>query len=87
MGRGRDVTESITEVTLLGGECHRVNGDPKTIERLILDAARGSIMQFAWLTDARTAEPVGVNPEHVMTLRGLGPSGQSATSSGAEPRR
>jgi hypothetical protein len=61
----------MTEITLLGGERHRVDGDVKEVERLILDAARGSIMQFAWLTDAQTAEPVGVNPEYVMTLRSL----------------
>lgn len=59
------------EITLLGGERHRVDGDVRQVEQLILDAARGSIMQFAWLTDAETAEPVGVNPEYVMTLRTL----------------
>lgn len=63
---------SITEITLLGGERHGVDGDVKEIERLILDAARGSILQFAWLTDARTAEPLGVNPEYVMTIRATG---------------
>ena len=50
---------------------HRVDGDVKEVERLILDAARGAIMQFAWLTDAQTAEPLGVNPGHVVTLRAL----------------
>ena len=58
----------MTEITLLGGDRHRVDGDVKQVERMILDAARGSIMQFAWLTDAQTAEPVGINPEYVMTL-------------------
>jgi hypothetical protein len=62
---------STTEVTLLGGERHCVEGDVKDVERLILDAARGSILQLAWLTDAQTAEPVGVNPTYVMTLRAL----------------
>jgi hypothetical protein len=62
---------SITEITLVGGDRHRVDGDVKQIELLILDAARGSIMQFAWMTDAQTAEPVGVNPEYVMMLRAL----------------
>jgi hypothetical protein len=64
---------SRTEITLLGGERHSVDGDVKEVERLILDAARGSILEFAWLTDAQTAEPIGVNPEYVMTLRALGP--------------
>ena len=62
---------SLTEITLLGGVRHRVDGDVKQIEQLILDAARGSIMQFAWLTDTETSERVGVNPEYVMTLRAL----------------
>lgn len=66
----------MTEITLLGGERHRVDADVKEVERLILDAARGSIMQFAWLTDAQTAETVGVNPEYVMTLRSLRSTGQ-----------
>lgn len=74
------MTGSITEITLLGGERHRIDGDVKAVERLILDAARGSIMQLAWLTDAATAEPLGVNPNHVMTLRAVKPAGHAAAS-------
>jgi hypothetical protein len=69
---------AVTEVTLVGGERHRVEGGVKEVERLILDAARGSIMQFAWLTDTQTAELLGVNPEYVMALRSLRPGGQPA---------
>ena len=68
----------LTEITLLGGEAHRVEGEAKDVEQAILSAARGSIMQFAWFTDAQTAEPVGVNPEHVMMLRAVGATGQAA---------
>jgi hypothetical protein len=68
----------VTEVTLLGGERHRVDGAVKDVERLILDAARGSIMQFAWLTNTQTAEPVGVNPQYVMTIRSVRSTGQPA---------
>ena len=50
----------------------RVEGEAKHVERLILDAARGSIMQFAWLTDAVTGEPVAINPESVVSLRAVG---------------
>ena len=67
---------SMTEITLVGGERYRVDGDARAVERLILDAARGSIMQLAWLTDTQTAQPLGINPEYVMTLRALGSSGQ-----------
>ena len=62
---------SITEITILGGERHRINGDVKHVERLILDAARGSIMELAWLTDAQTGESIGVNPECVVMLRSI----------------
>ena len=62
---------SITEITVLGGQRHRVEGEAKDIERLILDAARGSIMQLAWLTDAQAGEPLAINPETVVMLRAL----------------
>jgi len=35
---------SVTEITLLIGERCRVEGEAKDVERLIIDAARGSIM-------------------------------------------
>ena len=62
---------STTEINTAGGERHRVRGDVKAVEQKILDAARGSIMEFAWFTDAETSEPVGVNPEFVVSLRAL----------------
>jgi hypothetical protein len=69
------VMTSITEIKMLGGERYRAQGDAKAVERLILDAARGSIMELAWLTDAETGEPIGVNPKYVVTLRALGQNG------------
>jgi hypothetical protein len=60
---------SNTEITLIGGERYRVGGDAKDVERLILNAARGSIMELAWLTDADTGARIGVNPEYVVMLR------------------
>jgi hypothetical protein len=76
------VMDPITEITLLGGERHRVGGDVKTIEQQILNAARGSIMQLAWVTDAETNESLGINPEHVMTLRAVRSTGQPPASPG-----
>jgi uncharacterized protein YlzI (FlbEa/FlbD family) len=76
---------SITEITLLGGERHRVDGDVKEVEQLILSAARGSIMQLAWFTDTQTGEPLGINPEHVMTVRAVPSNGHSAIAPGADP--
>lgn len=60
---------STTEITIHGGERHRVEGDVKDVERLILNAARGSIMEFAWFTEARTGESLAINPESVVMLR------------------
>jgi hypothetical protein len=58
-----------TEIVVVSGDRYRVEGDAKDVERAILDAARGSIMQLAWLVDAETREAVGVNPECVVMLR------------------
>jgi hypothetical protein len=60
-----------TEITVAGGACYKVEGDASDVERAILDAARGSIMELAWLTDADTQERVGVNPAFVVMLRAL----------------
>jgi hypothetical protein len=77
----------ITEITLHSGERHRVAGDAKLVEQLILDAARGSLLQFAWLTDAQTTEPLGINPAHVLTLRAVNSTGQPAVSPSADAPR
>lgn len=60
-----------TEITINGGATYRVEGDVKAVEQLILDAARGSLMQFAWLVEAETGERIGVNPESVVMLRSV----------------
>ncbi len=62
-----------TEITLVTGERYLVEGQARDVERTILDAARGSIMQFAWLTEAGNRDELGVNPEHVVLLRSAGP--------------
>ncbi len=64
---------STTEIVLVTGERIRVNGHPKDVERAILDAARGSIPELAWVVESETAESIAVKPEHVVMLRALGP--------------
>jgi hypothetical protein len=64
---------STTEVIVVTGDRYRVDGEVKYVERIILDAARGSIMQLAWLTEAETRDDVAVNPEHVVMLRATQP--------------
>lgn len=61
-----------TELTTAGGIRYQVEGDASDVERTILDAARGSIMELAWLIDADTGERVGVNPAYVVALRAVG---------------
>lgn len=58
-----------TEITLVTGERHCVEGDAKAVEQRILDAARGSIMQLAWFVEAETRDELAVNPQHVVALR------------------
>ena len=69
---GQELMTSRTELTLVTGARYRIVGDPKEVEQTILDAARGSIMQLAWLVEADTEEQLGVNPDHVVTLRAAG---------------
>jgi hypothetical protein len=64
---------SITELSIYGGERLRVQGDPHEVEAAILSAARGSIMEFAWMTEAESGRRVGVNPDHVLLLRAVEP--------------
>ncbi len=65
-----------TEITVSGGDRYRVEGSPKDVERLVIAAARGSIMELAWMVDADTGERIAVNPEYVVMLRGVGPQSE-----------
>lgn len=64
---------SVTEIVLAGGVSVRVPGDPREVEAAILAADRGSIMEFAWMTEAESGCRVGVNPNHVLMLRAIDP--------------
>ena len=63
---------STTEITVLTGHCYRVESNVKDVERTILDAARGSIMQLAWFVESETGQDLAVNPHHVVALRAIG---------------
>jgi hypothetical protein len=60
-----------TEITISSGDRYRVEGTPTDVEQLVIAAARGSIMELAWMTEAETGERIAVNPEHVVMLRGV----------------
>jgi hypothetical protein len=63
---------AITEITMSSGTTHLVHGTAKEVEQLILDASRGSLMQFAWLADAKFGTDLAINPSCVATLRDAG---------------
>jgi hypothetical protein len=61
-----------TEITLIGGERLQVQGEATEIEGQILSAARGSILEFAWMIEATSGHRIGINPDQVLMLRALG---------------
>lgn len=69
---------TVTEVVLVGGERIRIDGEAPVVESAILSAARGSIMELAWMIDAQTGHRVGINPAHVLMLRELDAGGAPA---------
>jgi hypothetical protein len=71
-GPPRPVT-STTQLTVVTGDRCRVERDVKEVERAILDAARGSLMQLAWVVEAETGENLAVNPDQVVMLRAVSP--------------
>jgi hypothetical protein len=60
-----------TEIILSGGARIRVDIEPRAVESAILSAARGSIMELAWMIEAESGQRVGINPDHVLMLREL----------------
>ena len=65
---------SVTEILLSGGARVRVEGDAHDVEAVVLSAARGSLMELAWMTEAESGRRVGVNPDHVLALLALDPA-------------
>ena len=61
----------ITEITVVGGDRYRVDGEANAIEAVILDAARGSLLDFAWMTESETGDRLGFKPDHIVMLRGI----------------
>jgi hypothetical protein len=68
-----------TELILVTGERLAVEGTPKQVEAAIVGAARGSIMELAWLVEAHRGESIAVNPEHVVVLRAADGSAPTRT--------
>ena len=66
--RGPGLTPS-TEIVLVSGTCCRVEGKAEDVEKQILDAARGSLLELVWLTETESGQRIALNPEHVVLLR------------------
>ena len=58
-----------TEIVVVGSAPIVVEGEAREVEAAVLSAARGSIMELVWFTEAGTGNTVGVNPDHVVALR------------------
>ena len=58
-----------TEIVLVSGTCCRVEGKAEDVEKQILDAARGSLLELVWLTETESGQRIALNPEHVVLLR------------------
>jgi hypothetical protein len=57
------------EIRLLNGDVFAVNGTVEEVEKQLSDAARSGQSRLAWFTELRTDASVGINPDHVATLR------------------
>lgn len=62
---------AVTEIILTGGDRITIDADAQVVESAILSAARGSLMELAWMIEAQTGRRVGINPDHVLMIREL----------------
>jgi hypothetical protein len=62
-------------IELKNGNSIEVEGDLKTIEKQLSDAARSGQSRLAWFEEIGSGESVGVNPDQVVLLRSTKASG------------
>lgn len=70
------------EIRTINNESIRVEGTLSDVEKELSDAARSGSSRFAWLTREDNGRPIGINPDHVVSL---GPAADSAPV--PDPRR
>jgi hypothetical protein len=58
-----------TKLLLVTGEQIEVEGSMDDVAKRLENAARSSAGTLAWLREAATQEPLGVNPARVVTVR------------------
>lgn len=54
---------------MVNSDAIRVEGSLSEVEKELSDAARSGSSRFAWLTDRGTGRQIGINPDHVVSLR------------------
>lgn len=57
------------EIRLVSGDVFTVEGTLEDVEKQLSDAARSGQSRLAWFTEQDADERVGINPDHVATLR------------------
>jgi hypothetical protein len=57
------------EIRLVNGDAFTVEGELDAVEKSLSDAARSGQSRLAWFTELDSGESVGINPDHVATLR------------------
>lgn len=57
------------EIKLMNSEVFTVEGTLDEAEKKLSDAARSGQSRLAWFTEYGSGHSVGVNPDHVATLR------------------
>jgi hypothetical protein len=62
------------EIRCVNGDVFTVEGALDEVERELSDAARSGHSRLAWFTEQGTGSSLGVNPDHVATIR----SGESS---------
>jgi hypothetical protein len=57
------------EIRTIDGAVITVEGSLDEVEKELSDAARSGRSRFAWLTDEHSGQQIGVNPDHVVSLK------------------
>ena len=72
------MSESATEILVVGGQRFCVQGTLEEVETQILGAARGSILELVWFEEVADGRSVALNPAHIVAV--------SATENEERPR-
>lgn len=62
-----------TELILITGDHYEIDGSAEEVERQLLDASRGSLLELVWLSESETGRALGVNPAHIVAIRAVAP--------------